>query len=72
MREEFTATFPGFRQQDSILLEKILSDASYRAFSENDQIYMEGDRCTGIAFLLSGEIRVYKISEGLSDRKIRE
>jgi CRP/FNR family transcriptional regulator len=64
MREEFAATFPVFRQHDSVLLEKILSDASYRAFTENDQIYMEGDRCTGIAFLLSGEIRVYKVSEG--------
>ena len=64
MREEFSATFPGFRQHDSALLEKILSDSAYRTFSENDRLYMEGDRCTGIAFLLSGEIRVYKISEG--------
>ena len=64
MREVFGATFPGFRQRDSGLLEKIMSDSAYRTFSENDRLYMEGDRCAGIAFLLSGEIRVYKISEG--------
>jgi CRP/FNR family transcriptional regulator len=64
MREEFTAIFPVFRQKDGVLLDKIMSDASYRTFSENDQIYMQGDRCSGIAFLLSGEIRVFKISEG--------
>jgi len=64
MREEFSKTFPVFRQQDGMLLDKILSDASYLSFSENDRIFMEGDRCSGIGFLLSGEIRVYKISEG--------
>ena len=38
MREEFAATFPVFRQKGGVLLDKIMTYAAYRAFSENDQI----------------------------------
>jgi hypothetical protein len=38
IREEFAATFPVFRQKGGVLLDKIMTDAAYRAFSENDQI----------------------------------
>ncbi|MBT8351907.1 MAG: Crp/Fnr family transcriptional regulator [Deltaproteobacteria bacterium] len=45
------------------MVETILSTSSHQAFSYNSQLYIEGDKCPGIAFLLSGEIRVYKIAE---------
>ena len=45
------------------MIETILSTSSHQSFSCKSQLYLEGDKCPGIAFLLSGEIRVYKIGE---------
>jgi CRP/FNR family transcriptional regulator len=62
-REEFLATFPIFQNGDPLLVETILSASSCQSFFSQAQLYLEGDKCPGIAFVLSGEIRVYKISE---------
>lgn len=60
--EEFTKFFPRFRHQ-SDLLAQLLSQAGRHTFSAGTHLYWEGDSCSGIAFLLSGAIRVYKCGE---------
>lgn len=61
--EEFLRAFPVFKSGEKKLIETILSTSSHQSFSYNTQLYLEGDKCPGIAFLLSGEIRVYKVGE---------
>lgn len=60
--EQFTALFPGFRRQEE-LLTKLLAQARRQAFPADLPVYWEGDACSAIAFLLAGEIRVYKCGE---------
>ena len=61
--KEFLAIFPNFQHGDPRLVEAIRSASVRQPFFSNTQLYFEGDQCPGIAFVLSGEIRVYKISE---------
>lgn len=60
--DEFTQFFPRFRQQPE-LTAQLLSQAGRHSFSAGTHLYWEGDTCSGIAFLLSGSIRVYKSGE---------
>jgi CRP/FNR family transcriptional regulator, anaerobic regulatory protein len=60
--EEFTEIFPCFYQQQE-LTEGLLKQAHKHHFSAGIHLYWEGDRCDGIAFVLSGTIRVYRCSE---------
>jgi len=60
--EEFYETFPAFRGQNG-LVHDLLAQARRHKFPAGTHLYWEGDSCSGIAFLLSGEIRVYKCGE---------
>ncbi len=62
-KTEFIKAFPAFRKSPDALVKEILSSARHQAFPQGVQIYSEGDDCAVIAFVLSGEIRVYKISQ---------
>lgn len=58
---DFIKIFPKFKSAPDKLLKEILSLCSSSRVPSGSMIYSEGDRCSGIAFVLSGEIRVYKI-----------
>jgi len=60
--DEFTQVFPRFRQQHEATTQ-LLSRAGRQPFPAGTHLYWEGDSCSGIAFLLSGAIRVYKCGE---------
>jgi CRP/FNR family transcriptional regulator len=62
-RNEFMEIFPVFRNSSDSLITELLSIARYQIFPKDKVVYTEGDSCSAIAFLLSGEIRVYKIGE---------
>ena len=60
--DEFTQFFPRFRTHPE-LVEGLIEQAQRQSFSAGTHLYWEGDVCSGIAFLLSGIIRVYRCSE---------
>jgi CRP/FNR family transcriptional regulator len=60
--DEFVGTFPAFSSNPQLAGE-ILSAASYHTFPSGMLLYSEGDACPAIAWLLSGEVRVYKTGE---------
>jgi CRP/FNR family transcriptional regulator len=62
-RNDFLTVFPTFKDGEKSLIDIILSMSSCQSFLSQTQLYLEGDRCPGIAFVLSGEIRVYKIGD---------
>ncbi|MFO0753951.1 MAG: Crp/Fnr family transcriptional regulator [Thermodesulfovibrionales bacterium] len=59
----FRETFPVFRNAPDALIEDILSASQRRPLPGDTLLYSEGDSCLGIAFLLSGGIRVYKAGD---------
>ena len=61
--DSFLKIFPVFRNEQTLQLEKLLTNGVKRNLSKGDSLYFEGDQCQGIGFLLSGEIRVFKIGE---------
>lgn len=61
---EFIETFQALRNAPERIVENILSKATARSFPAGMLIYSEGDACAAIAFVLTGEIRVYKAAEG--------
>ncbi|HMK43442.1 MAG TPA: Crp/Fnr family transcriptional regulator [Dissulfurispiraceae bacterium] len=60
--EEFLETFPVFRR-NQLLAADILAHGQRRTVAKDQVIYSEGDTCSAIAFVLSGEIRVFKIGD---------
>jgi CRP/FNR family transcriptional regulator, anaerobic regulatory protein len=62
-KAEFLKHFPALRKSSDGAVEDVLKSGRYQAFSRDMQIYKEGDACAAIAFVLSGEVRVYKIGE---------
>jgi len=66
--DKFTEIFPLFKESPASLVSEILAIARYQAFPKDILIYSEGDSCSAIAFILSGEIRVYKT--GATGREI--
>ena len=60
---EFTKAFPAFRNGPEGLLKELLTVSRRQIVPAGTQIYREGDACSAIAFVLSGEIRVYKIGQ---------
>ena len=58
--DEFAEIFPAFRGSSGGLIPEMLSFASLRTFPKGMLIYSEGDSCPAIAFIISGELRVYK------------
>jgi CRP/FNR family transcriptional regulator len=61
--DDFLKTFPVFKDGDGDLVRKLVAAGRFQSIPEATQIYIEGDNCQGIAFVLSGEIRIYKIGE---------
>lgn len=59
---EFAQFFPRFRRHPE-LVTQMLSQARRQLFPVGTHLYWEGDSCSGIAFLLSGSVRVYKSGE---------
>jgi CRP/FNR family transcriptional regulator len=60
---EFIKTFPTFRRGSDALVREILSAGNILSFPPGKHIYSEGDACAAIAFVLHGEIRVYKTGQ---------
>ena len=60
--QELREHFPLLRQ-DPGLLRDFVEAGQIVALPRSHQIYWQGDACQGIAFMLSGSIRVYKCSE---------
>jgi len=65
---DFLKTFPAFRRSSDSLVRELLSSGQVVTFPAGKQIYAEGDACSVIAFVLGGEVRVYK--SGQSGREI--
>ena len=61
--DAFNKVFPSFKTTAGPLVDHLLLSSSIKEFAQGAFLYHEGDRCPGIAFVLSGEIRVYKIGE---------
>jgi CRP/FNR family transcriptional regulator len=66
--QEFIQAFPVFKGSPEALVQDLLSAGRRQLVPAGKQIYSEGDSCTAIAFVISGNIRVYKI--GQSGREI--
>ena len=65
---EFMKVFSAFRNGPEKLIQHLLSVSSRQEIPAGQQIYHEGDACSAIAFVIAGEIRVYKV--GLTGREI--
>ncbi len=61
--EDFVKAFPAFRGGLRSIVPKMLGAGRQQSIPRGAPIYAEGDVCQAIAFVLSGEIRVYKIGE---------
>ncbi len=61
-KAEFLAAFPSLGD-DQTAAADIMAVSHIQPFPAAYQVYSEGDSCGAIAFLLSGEIRVYKTGE---------
>jgi CRP/FNR family transcriptional regulator len=55
--------FPFLQKNSTTVINDFFSSGYKQNFDKGTQIYWEGDACRGIAFLISGDIRVYKTSE---------
>jgi len=62
-KEDFLSAFPTFRGGLQSLVPAMIAAGRQKSIPRNARIYTEGDSCSAIAFILSGEIRVYKIGE---------
>ncbi len=60
---EFTQSFPAFQKLPAQLMQEMLSTSVTKTIPSGARIYREGDSCAAIAFVLSGEIRVYKTGQ---------
>jgi len=60
---EFVRTFPVFRAAAGGLVRDLLAASRQQPIPAATQIYREGDACSGIAFVLAGDIRVFKIGQ---------
>ncbi len=61
--KEFARSFPAFQKVSAPFMREMLSSSGMQTIPAGASIYREGDSCQAIAFVLSGEIRVYKIGE---------
>ena len=62
--DTFLKVFPHFGDAPSDLVDELIDASVFKQFEKDSFLYMEGDVCPGIAFILTGEIRVYKVGEG--------
>jgi CRP/FNR family transcriptional regulator, anaerobic regulatory protein len=61
--DAFISAFPVFRKAPRELVQGMLKAGRQAAVPADTRIYSDGDDCQAIAFVLSGDIRVYKIGE---------
>ncbi len=62
-KDEFVKRFPSFRRSPDSLVSDILASGTTAVFPAGKQVYAEGDVCSVIAFVLGGEVRVYKAAQ---------
>ena len=60
---EFKRIFPAFRISPDGLVRELIDAGRRQRVPAAKQIYAEGDSCSAIAFVLSGEVRVYKVGQ---------
>jgi CRP/FNR family transcriptional regulator len=60
---DFIKVFPAFRSSSGAVIKELLAAGRHQDIPAGRQIYTEGDACSAIAFVLSGDIRVYKIGQ---------
>jgi len=60
---EFIKIFPALSGSRDSLAKELLAASRVQDVPAGSRLYAEGDACAAIAFVLNGEIRVYKISE---------
>lgn len=59
--DQFLDLFPSFRKAGGPLAQEILLGSVYKELPARSSLYHEGDGCQGIGFVISGEIRVFKV-----------
>src|SRR5512143_428657 len=62
-KSDFLRSFTMFRNAPGGLVDGLISVSRQQTVPAGKQIYTEGDACAAIAFVLSGEIRVFKVGE---------
>ena len=62
-KTEFLKVFTAFRNSSDAVIRELLAAGRHQVIPAGKQIYTEGDACSAIAFVLSGDIRVYKIGQ---------
>jgi CRP/FNR family transcriptional regulator, anaerobic regulatory protein len=62
-KSDFLRSFTMFRNAPDGLVDGLISVSRQQTVPAGKQIYAEGDACSAIAFVLSGEIRVFKVGE---------
>ena len=62
-KSDFLKSFPAFKKSPDELIKELLSISQGKSIPAGAQIYAEGDACSAIALVLSGEVRVYKIGQ---------
>jgi len=60
---KLTEIFSFLKQVPGELLEELSAKGQFRHVAKETHLYWEGDSCSHIAFVLEGEIRVFKTSE---------
>lgn len=61
--DRITRSLPLLQGADAALLREFQQAASFARIPAGKDVFLEGDRVEGIALLISGVVRVYKVSE---------
>ena len=62
-KDQFLKIFPFFSNAPRILVENILFSSRYKKIPGKTLVKLEGDQCQDFIFMLSGEKRIFKMSE---------
>ena len=63
LKDKAVKLFPFLQKSPTAVVNEFFNSGYKQHFEKGTQLYWEGDACRGIAFLVSGDVRVYKISE---------
>ena len=61
--QEFLEIFPAFQKMPAGVVERILSLARRKKIPAGKYVYSEGDYCQAFTFIITGEVRVFKMGE---------
>jgi CRP/FNR family transcriptional regulator len=61
--DDLLTAFPVFRNAAGDLVRKLVTAGHFQVIPGGTRLYTEGDDCQGIVFVLSGEIRIFKIGK---------